>query len=101
MTLGFHLFACCPCSTMGVYIYIYVYPNTTQCITSSQKNQKIGKKELKESVQQLAARAASLATAEAAKNIVPPTSAYQFEVSWRGLSGDRTLQTRLLKVSYT
>ncbi|GKG03385.1 hypothetical protein Tco_0311021, partial [Tanacetum coccineum] len=38
---------------------------------------------------ELAARAASLATAEAAKNIAPPTSAYQFEVSWRGFSGDR------------
>ncbi|XP_024961738.1 RNA polymerase II-associated protein 3 isoform X2 [Cynara cardunculus var. scolymus] len=66
---------------------------------SSQKNHNIAKKELKESVQQLAARAASLATAEAAKNIVPPTSAYQFEVSWRGFSGDRTLQTRLLKAT--
>lgn len=64
-----------------------------------EKNHNIAKKELKESVQQLAARAASLATAEAAKNIVPPTSAYQFEVSWRGLSGDRTLQTRLLKAT--
>lgn len=49
-------------------------------------------------MQELAARAANLAKAEAAKNISPPNSAYQFEVSWRGLSGDRTLQAHLLKV---
>ncbi|KAF8394671.1 hypothetical protein HHK36_020887 [Tetracentron sinense] len=55
------------------------------------------KRELKASVQELASRAASRAMAEAAKNITPPKSAYQFEVSWRGLSGDRTLQARLLK----
>nr|XP_009767339.1 PREDICTED: RNA polymerase II-associated protein 3 isoform X6 [Nicotiana sylvestris] len=60
---------------------------------------KNSKQELKESVQELAARAASLAKAEAAKNIAPPNSAYQFEVSWRGLSGDRDLQTHLLKVT--
>ncbi|XP_076920431.1 uncharacterized protein LOC143581554 [Bidens hawaiensis] len=57
-----------------------------------------GKKISKDSVQQLAARAASLATAEAAKNIVPSTSAYQFEASWRGFFGDRTLQACFLKV---
>lgn len=56
------------------------------------------KLELRASVQELAAKAADLAKAEAAKNIAPPTSAYQFEVSWRGLSGDRELQSRLLKV---
>jgi hypothetical protein len=50
-------------------------------------------------VQELASQAASRALAEAAKNITPPNSAYQFEVSWRGLSGDRALQARLLKVS--
>ncbi|KAJ6354223.1 hypothetical protein OIU76_003132 [Salix suchowensis] len=37
--------------------------------------------------------------AEAAKNITPPNSAYQFEVSWRGFSGDRALQTHLLKAT--
>lgn len=63
-----------------------------------QRPHKNSKQELKESVQELAARAASLAKAEAAKNIAPPNSAYQFEVSWRGLSGDRDLQTHLLKV---
>jgi hypothetical protein len=36
--------------------------------------------------------------AEAAKNITPPNSAYQFEVSWQGFSGDRALQAHLLKV---
>lgn len=60
---------------------------------------KMGTEELKPSVQELAARAAQLAAAEAAKNISAPNSAYQFEVSWRGISGDRTLQTRLLKAT--
>ncbi|KAF3651726.1 hypothetical protein FXO38_16455, partial [Capsicum annuum] len=55
--------------------------------------------ELDESVQELAARAADLAKTEAAKNIAAPNSAYQFEVSWRGLSGDRNLQTHLLKIT--
>lgn len=50
-------------------------------------------------MQELATKAANLAKVEAAKNIVPPNSAYQFEVSWRGLSGDRNLQSRLLKVN--
>ncbi|CAA3020768.1 RNA polymerase II-associated 3 isoform X1 [Olea europaea subsp. europaea] len=40
-----------------------------------------GKQELKASVQELAARAANLAKAEAAKHIAVPDSAYQFEVS--------------------
>lgn len=62
-------------------------------------NQNTGKKNKKESVQQLAARAASLATMDAAKTLVPPTSAYQFEVLWRGFSGDRTLQFRLLQAT--
>ncbi|KAI8025663.1 E3 ubiquitin-protein ligase RFI2 [Camellia lanceoleosa] len=66
-------------------------------LESSKKNHK--KQELKASVQELAARAASRAMAEAAKNITPPNSAYQFEVSWQGLAGDRALQARLLKVT--
>lgn len=53
---------------------------------------------MKASVQQLASRAASRAMAEAAKNLTPPTTAYQFEASWKGFSGDLTLQARLLKV---
>ncbi|KAL2514026.1 RNA polymerase II-associated protein 3 [Forsythia ovata] len=65
-------------------------------VKSKHKN---GQQELKPSVQELAAKAANLVKAEAAKNIVPPNSAYQFEVSWRGLSGDRNLQARLLKVT--
>ncbi|KAH9627086.1 hypothetical protein KSS87_023774 [Heliosperma pusillum] len=56
-------------------------------------------KELDISVHELASRAASRAMAEAAKNIVTPKTAYQFEVSWRGFSGDRSLQSRLLKVT--
>ncbi|XP_043722979.1 RNA polymerase II-associated protein 3-like [Telopea speciosissima] len=54
-------------------------------------------KQFRMSVQELASRAASRAVAGAAKNITPPKSAYQFEISWRGLSGDRALQARLLK----
>lgn len=53
---------------------------------------------MKASIEHLASRAAARAMAEAAKNMTPPTSAYQFEVSWRGFSGDPSLQARLLKV---
>lgn len=66
--------------------------------TSWQTNQVARKQEPKASVQELASRAASLAMNGTAKNITPPTSAYQFEVSWRGLSGNRALQASLLKV---
>ncbi|KAF3453184.1 hypothetical protein FNV43_RR03622 [Rhamnella rubrinervis] len=55
------------------------------------------KQELQASVQELASRAASRAKIEAAKNVALPNSAYQFEVSWRGLSGDPALQASLLK----
>ncbi|XP_009767310.1 uncharacterized protein [Nicotiana sylvestris] len=72
---------------------------TVPTLNPAKRPHKNSKQELKESVQELAARAASLAKAEAAKNIAPPNSAYQFEVSWRGLSGDRDLQTHLLKVT--
>ncbi|KAL5565905.1 hypothetical protein UlMin_029069 [Ulmus minor] len=51
----------------------------------------------KASVQELASRAASRAKVDTAKNMTPPNSAYQFEVSWRALSGDRSLQASLLK----
>lgn len=56
------------------------------------------KQRLNASVQELASRAASRAKAEAARNITPPNTAYQFENSWRGFSGDRALQAQLLKV---
>ncbi|KAB5556023.1 hypothetical protein DKX38_006932 [Salix brachista] len=62
------------------------------------KNNRTRRQELKISVIELASQAASRAMAEAAKNITP-NSAYQFEVSWRGFSGDRALQTHLLKVT--
>ncbi|XP_057792083.1 uncharacterized protein LOC131008954 isoform X2 [Salvia miltiorrhiza] len=68
----------------------------SECAKGEFQNSKL---ELRASVKELAAKAADLAKAEAAKNIAPPTSAYQFEVSWRGLSGDRELQARLLKVT--
>ncbi|KAI3987512.1 hypothetical protein MKX01_003198 [Papaver californicum] len=55
------------------------------------------KREQKTSVQELASRAASGAAAEAAKNLSPPKTAYQFEVSWRGLYGDPALQGTFLK----
>uniref|UniRef100_A0A7N0U7V1 RNA-polymerase II-associated protein 3-like C-terminal domain-containing protein n=1 Tax=Kalanchoe fedtschenkoi TaxID=63787 RepID=A0A7N0U7V1_KALFE len=63
------------------------------------KNRKPSKLEQKPSVQELAARAASQAINEAAQNITPPSSAYQFEVIWRGFSGDCALQARLLKAT--
>ncbi|CAN1784445.1 RNA polymerase II-associated protein 3, partial [Linum perenne] len=66
---------------------------------SVQTRQKDGTQELKPPVHDLASRAASRAKAEAAKNITPPTSAYQFEASWRRFSGDNALQTSLLKVT--
>ncbi|KAB5529150.1 hypothetical protein DKX38_019231 [Salix brachista] len=66
--------------------------------TLLQRNNRTGRQELKASVKELASQAASRAMAEAAKNIMPPNSAYQFEVSWRGFSGDRALQAQLLKV---
>nr|GMD48344.1 RNA polymerase II-associated protein 3 isoform X1 [Ipomoea batatas] len=73
--------------------------NPNSSLATAERNRKSDRQELKESVQELAARAASYAKAEAAKNIAPPNSAYQFEVSWRGLSGDRNLQVQLLKVT--
>ncbi|KAI9186537.1 hypothetical protein LWI28_018285 [Acer negundo] len=63
------------------------------------RNHRTRKQELKASVQELASRAASRAMAEAAKKITPPKSAYDFEVSWRGFSGDRALQACLLKAT--
>ncbi|XP_030957169.1 uncharacterized protein LOC115979297 [Quercus lobata] len=51
------------------------------------------------SVQELASQAATRAKAEAAKNITPPKSAYQFDASLRRLSNDRALQARLLKIT--
>ncbi|XP_057960827.1 uncharacterized protein LOC131152895 isoform X2 [Malania oleifera] len=62
-------------------------------------NQRTCHKDLEASVQDLASRAASRAMAEAANNITPPNSAYQFEVSWRALSGDSALQARFLKAT--
>lgn len=50
-------------------------------------------------MQELASQAASRSMVEAAKNIIAPTTAYQFEVSWRGFSDDQALQACLLKVS--
>ncbi|WZZ27661.1 hypothetical protein YC2023_011062 [Brassica napus] len=66
---------------------------------SGSGNQVSRKLELKPSVQELAARAASLAMAEVSKNVRVPKSAYEFENSWRSFSGDRALQTQLLKVT--
>ncbi|KAL8153746.1 hypothetical protein V2J09_011506 [Rumex salicifolius] len=66
---------------------------------SEMRKGKVSKQELAASVHELASRAASRAMTEAAKNISLPTSAYQFEVSWKGFCGDRSLQTQLLKVT--
>ncbi|KAK6777672.1 hypothetical protein RDI58_024390 [Solanum bulbocastanum] len=74
-------------------------PTLNPAFGTAKKTHKISKQELEESVQELAARAAGRLKTEAAKNIAAPNSAYQFEVSWRGLSGDCNLQTQLLKVT--
>uniref|UniRef100_A0A7N2L5I6 RNA-polymerase II-associated protein 3-like C-terminal domain-containing protein n=1 Tax=Quercus lobata TaxID=97700 RepID=A0A7N2L5I6_QUELO len=66
-------------------------------VKSIKKNHRTGKQELMKSVQELASQAATRAKAEAAKNITPPKSAYQFDASLRRLSNDRALQARLLK----
>ncbi|XP_021282200.1 RNA polymerase II-associated protein 3 isoform X2 [Herrania umbratica] len=68
-------------------------------LESIKKNDRTRKPELKASVQELASRAAARAMADAAKNISPPNTAYQFEVSWRALSSDRALQAHFLKVT--
>ncbi|KAL1208360.1 Outer envelope protein 64 [Cardamine amara subsp. amara] len=70
--------------------------NGTQA--SGQGNPVSRKLELKPSVQELAAHAASLAMVEVSKNIKAPKSAYEFENTWRSFSSDRSLQTQLLKV---
>ncbi|KAK9084346.1 hypothetical protein Scep_030817 [Stephania cephalantha] len=62
-----------------------------------QNGHKVSKKEAKPSIQELALRAVSQAKTEAAKNIKAPKTAYEFELAWRGLSGDRALQAQLLK----
>ncbi|PQP96112.1 RNA polymerase II-associated protein 3 isoform X1 [Prunus yedoensis var. nudiflora] len=63
----------------------------------TKRNNTTREQEVKASVQELASRAASRVKAVAAEKITPPNSAYQFEVSWRGLSGDNARQTSLLK----
>ncbi|KAE9446672.1 hypothetical protein C3L33_21445, partial [Rhododendron williamsianum] len=70
-----------------------IQEDSNRVIERNQRNQ-----ELKASVQELAARAASLAKVEAAKNITPPNSAYQFEASWRGLAGDVTSPVALPQI---
>ncbi|XP_020596371.1 RNA polymerase II-associated protein 3 [Phalaenopsis equestris] len=55
------------------------------------------KHEMKASVQDLASRAASQVLATSPKIFTIPTSAYQFEVSWRSLSDDSAKQVQLLK----
>ncbi|PKI32023.1 hypothetical protein CRG98_047586 [Punica granatum] len=67
--------------------------------TKRTRNARNGKQKLRASVQELANRASSLAVLEAAKNITQPKSAYQFEVAWKGFSGNRSLQAQLLKVT--
>ncbi|XP_054803092.1 uncharacterized protein LOC129306491 isoform X3 [Prosopis cineraria] len=82
---------------------IHTVPNGTEksgaadVLDHTKRYDGINKQEMKASVQHLASRVASRVMAEAAKNITPPNSAYQFEVSWRGFSGDPALKARLLK----
>ncbi|KAI4369355.1 hypothetical protein MLD38_017802 [Melastoma candidum] len=76
-----------------------VKKNSEDITKASMRPDGNNKQALTASVQELASRASSRAMDEAARNISPPTTAYQFEVSWRGFSGDCTLQYRLLKVT--
>ncbi|KAK9147051.1 hypothetical protein Sjap_006954 [Stephania japonica] len=64
---------------------------------SIKNGHEFSKKDEKPSIQELALRAASQAKTEAARNMKAPKTAYEFELSWRGLSGDRALQAQLLK----
>ncbi|XP_074565294.1 uncharacterized protein LOC141821825 [Curcuma longa] len=56
------------------------------------------KYELKESLQDVATRAASRALESTAVGLTAPKSAYEFEVSWRALSDDSARQMQLLKM---
>ncbi|TVU18044.1 hypothetical protein EJB05_34111, partial [Eragrostis curvula] len=51
----------------------------------------------KDSVQELASRAASLYMASTVKSVKTPKTAYDFEVSWRALSDDTAQQIQFLK----
>ncbi|PKA55146.1 Outer envelope protein 64, chloroplastic [Apostasia shenzhenica] len=55
------------------------------------------KHELEKSIQDLASRATSRVMGTTPKCFTVPTTAYQFEVSWRALSDDSANQARLLK----
>ncbi|MQL81833.1 hypothetical protein Taro_014297 [Colocasia esculenta] len=55
------------------------------------------KQEQKPLVHELPFRAASLAMSTAPRNLTPPKSAYEFEVSWRHVSSDCSMQANILK----
>ena len=64
------------------------------------KQKKVAKKQgHMPSADVLAARAASLAACAIPETIATPSTAYQFEVSWRLLCSDSAKQANLLKVS--
>lgn len=50
------------------------------------------------STQAAVERAALSARAGLARNMVAPKTSYEFETTWKGCSGDRPSQARLLKV---
>ncbi|KAK4794805.1 hypothetical protein SAY86_012799 [Trapa natans] len=74
------------------------YEDPSSASYNLKRNGRTERHHLKASMQDLANRASSQAMLEAAKNLAPPKSAYQFEIIWRGFSGDRSLQAQLLKV---
>ncbi|KAG0476681.1 hypothetical protein HPP92_013522 [Vanilla planifolia] len=81
---------------------IYSFRNnaqTAEASTAQTKEAFVGniKQEIKSSAQELAFRAASRVMATTTRSYPTPTSAYQFEVSWRSLSDDATKQANLLK----
>eukprot|EP01018_Ginkgo_biloba_P035659 Gb_36182 [translate_table: standard] len=50
------------------------------------------------SIQAAAARATSRTVAAVAQNMTAPKTAYEFEATWKGFSGDRSAQSELLKI---
>ncbi|XP_020520546.1 RNA polymerase II-associated protein 3 isoform X2 [Amborella trichopoda] len=72
-------------------------PAKSQLDVSKDNHKEFMKHQSKESILEVASRAASRAKAAAAQNIATPKSAYEFEVAWRRLSEDRASQCLLLK----
>ncbi|KAK8946337.1 hypothetical protein KSP39_PZI007219 [Platanthera zijinensis] len=85
----------------GIYSVTITAKTAEASITQTMKHEPDGRDrngKLKKSMQDLASRAASRVMETVSKNVTTPTSAYQFEVSWRSLSNDSEKQAQLLKI---